>query len=744
LSRRSALVLGLLFLMPAAAHAPAWLNDRLLGPGDGTFLHYPLRAEAWRALRRGELPAWSPAVFGGTPLLASYRPGALNPLMWALSPLPPFVAFQVLVLVSLGGAGGLTFLYLRRLGAHPVGAYLGGLAYALGPYLVNHLGDTATVVAAPLLPLALLATEAHIARAGAARAALLAGTIALLLLAGSPAAARAGLALVAARLVLAHLRPRAFRPRLVSSLLAVLAGIALAAPQLLPTLVAAAEADRGVAGHAGEPGRFLPGAFGLVLQYVSHTPAPAFALAALPLALTRGPVRALLAALLLCVALRYGRGPLSAPGSLALVFDLSLALLAGLSLGVQWEERTTPLGRRLRAWTLVFGLAGALGLSVAAAALRPLPQGLAGAVGVLAVGFIFYIAQAGTGEALRAGAFLLPMTAALALQPAGREAWKGAATRRELVFGTPVREAVDRALGPLRGERMLTLARDWPREAAVDLGFGNLAAVMGRSSANGYLPLVPQRTRDALLGMNEAGLLPGAFFRTSPTLLERLGIRVVQAPVAALRAPADGAGLGEVLDLPLEAERPRLLPVPRAFATEVRLATWMADAVGVPQGQPVAEVAVRLASGSELVYSLRAGVETAEWALDRADVRRLARHRKPRVESSFRGKDQGFDGHRYLAVLDLGGRYLVDGLRLRRRAADPGQLYLHRAGTADGPRPTGVSLVSAYVSDLGVLREIPSVPSVRLYSVRGGSGLARVVDQVRVVRDHAEARRTLG
>ena len=83
------------------------------------------------------------------PLLAGYLPGPFYPLMAALSPLPPFWAFQVLVLASLGGAAVLTEVYLRRLGAHPVGSFLGGLAFALGPYLVNHLGDTATVVAAP-------------------------------------------------------------------------------------------------------------------------------------------------------------------------------------------------------------------------------------------------------------------------------------------------------------------------------------------------------------------------------------------------------------------------------------------------------------------------------------------------------------------------------------------------------------------------------------------------------------------
>jgi hypothetical protein len=364
-------------------------------------------------------------------------------------------------------------------------------------------------------------------------------------------------------------------------------------------------------------------------------------------------------------------------------------------------------------------------------------------VGVLALAFIVYAGTASAQDDLRAGAFLLPLTLAFALQPASRDAWAGAATRRELALGTPVHQAVDRALGPLRGERMLTLARAWPRQSSQDLGFGNLPAVLGRASANGYDPLVSRRTREALPGMSEAGVLPGAFFRSAPSLLERLGIRLVQAPAEALTVPADAFGLGEVLDLPIEAGRPRVLPVPRAFATEVRLGTWMADAVGIPQGQAVARATVHLASGRALSFPLRAGLETAEWALDRADVRPLARHGRPRVLESFRAPGQDWDGHRYLAVLDLGGRYLVEGIRLERDPGAPSRLYLHRAGVADGPRATGLSLVSAYLSDAAVLREIPAVPGVRVYAVRGGFGLARVVDQVKVVPGRAELRAAL-
>ena len=44
------------------------------------------------------------------------------------------------------------------------------------------------------------------------------------------------------------------------------------------------------------------------------------------------PVRVLGGALLLALGLQWGRGPLAAPGSLPLVFELTLCVLAGLSL----------------------------------------------------------------------------------------------------------------------------------------------------------------------------------------------------------------------------------------------------------------------------------------------------------------------------------------------------------------------------------------------------------------------------
>ena len=340
--RRDLLLILLLAVAPPLAYVPAWSEGRLLAPGDGAALHLPLRAEVWRGWDRGEVPSWNGASFSGTPLLASYRPGALHPLTVVLTPLAPFAAFQALVLVSLALAGPLVFLYARRLGADPVGALVAGLGFALGPYLVAHLGDTAAVVAAPALPLVLLALETHLARARAATAAFLALAVALLLLAGSPEAVGAGALLLVVRLLLAFLVPPfawgdgggegRTGALALSTGASVLAGALLAAPQLLPTLVALHEAGPGSAGAADTGDSALAGLAGLVVRYASHAPAAVFALATVPLLASLPALRPMAAVAGLVLVVFLARGVPEGAGALPLAFDFALALLGGLSL----------------------------------------------------------------------------------------------------------------------------------------------------------------------------------------------------------------------------------------------------------------------------------------------------------------------------------------------------------------------------------------------------------------------------
>jgi hypothetical protein len=705
------LALAVLVAAPLVAFAPAWWDQRLLGSGDAAALHYPLRALVFESWARGELPSWNPTIFLGAPLLAGYRAGALFPPTVALTLLgDPFLAFQSLVLFSLSAAAALMHVYLRRLGAHPLGGLLAGLSYALGPYLVTHLADTATITAAPLLPLVLLAAEAHLRRPRAARAAGLAVALALLLLAGSPEAARAGLTLLAGRVALAYLPGRDPRvPPFLHTVAAVGAALLLAGPQLLPALDAARDAGRQVTGLANPAPDGPPGVTGLALRYLASTPAPALALAALPLFREQLAVRVLVLSLALSLLLQWGRGPLAEPGALPLVFDVVLCVLAGLSLSAQWVARREERGARLRRLFLGASVLSAVGLSVAASAGGPLPETLAGAVGVLAVSQILYHANADAAARMRATAFVLPLVAAFVLHPHGRGAWSEAPRRDEMTARTPLREAVERAQGARRGERTLTLVERWPEGREVDLAYGSLAALRGARSLNGYDPAVPLRTRQALGAMGPGGALPASFLRSDPLRLRFLGAGFVQVPSSALLGPPR-----ERVDVVVS--RPRFFPLPMSATSGLVLVTALSDAVQVAQGTTVAEVEVRLATGRSFRFPLRAGLETAEWAIDRSDLGGRVRHRKAPVDESFRAAD-GSPGHRYRAELDLPGRYWVDGVRIV-PARGPGLLTVFRLGLREGGY---ASRAAAFASDADVFRELLSMPGLRLFDVPGAA-----------------------
>jgi hypothetical protein len=744
---KDAVLVALLAAAPVLALAPALCDGRILAPGGGAALHLPLRVEAFRAWGRGELPSWNPSIFSGTPLLAAYRPGALHPFMIALGALPPLDAFQALVLLSLALTGPLVFLLARRRGGERPGAALAAVGFGLGPYLVGQLGDTATIVAAPALPLALLALEAHLGRPRRGTAVALAAAVALVALAGSPEAAVAAAILLAGRLTLwlagAWLRGGpAGTPGAVpaaSALGAIATGVLLAAPQLVPTLVALAEAGPGTARGVRAEGGVIGGVAGLVVHSVSHSPAAIFALAAIPLVPRTRPARVLFGALAALTLLLASRGLLEPPGGIALAFDLVLALAGGFSLSAQGRARHAPAGRRLRLLALVAALFAAAGLSVATTVTGPLPGRLAAPVGLLALGLILYFLGAEAVRPLSAGVFLLPLLASFLLQPWGREAWRTAPTRAQLEEATPTRAALDHAMGPRSAERTLSVALTWPpRTTADDLAWGDGAVLAGRRNVEGYDPLVPASRRVVLDGMRADGTLPRSFLETDPGRLGLLGVRWLQVPTGTLVSAPDAFGVGDELDVVLDPPRPHLFALPITRASEVRIVSFLAGSTAVEQGTIVAECVARLASGREIWLPIRAGVDTAEWAWDREDVRRSVRHRKAEVHASFPTRE-GFLGHQYRTTLRLpGGPFAVTSLRLRAWPDAP-PLWLLRLGLRDDVtgRATGVGIASAYASDEARLTAAAVTPRVTLFEVRGGISPATVVGSLRVLPDAA-------
>ena len=76
----------------------AIFRGRFLVGGDVFFYTYPMRTVAWRMIRAGSPPTWTPLLLSGYPLLAMAQLGLGYPLTWGHLFLPDHWAEEVFVL----------------------------------------------------------------------------------------------------------------------------------------------------------------------------------------------------------------------------------------------------------------------------------------------------------------------------------------------------------------------------------------------------------------------------------------------------------------------------------------------------------------------------------------------------------------------------------------------------------------------------------------------------------------------
>ena len=217
----------------AAYFAPAWATGRVLAFGDALNQDLPLRVLAAQGLLAGELPFWNPWVFAGQPLLAAIQVGVFFPGNVFFLALPPAEAMNAAVVAAVAWAGAGMIAFARALGLARPAAVAGALVFALGGFMALHLETLQVAHGAALAPwllwaVARLATPAD-RRYAAAGAALLA----LQVLAGHPQTV-----VFSGLLVGAYTLFRAWGRGAVLALAALVpvAGLGLAALQLLPTL----------------------------------------------------------------------------------------------------------------------------------------------------------------------------------------------------------------------------------------------------------------------------------------------------------------------------------------------------------------------------------------------------------------------------------------------------------------------------------------------------------------------------
>lgn len=187
----------------------------------------------------------------------------------------------------------------------------------------------------------------------------------------------------------------------------------------------------------------------------------------------------------------------------------------------------------------------------------------------------------------------------------------------------------------------------------------NTLLPLGLSDLNGYTSLVYARHLSfiAAAGWVEGPLLDAAAVK----YVVRRG-RYVPLPSAELTAydptrPLLSAAAGGA------AATAGFRVSPVFEAEEVRVISLLQNSLNVGQGTPVGEVVLIGPGGERAEFRLLAGVHTAEWAYDRADVRPVVKHAKPLVAAQW--KTVGFEANAYLAKFPLPRPFPVARVQLK-------------------------------------------------------------------------------
>jgi len=143
-------------------------SDHMLYGSDTLSLGYMARKFYADALRMGVFPLWNPLILGGTPFIESLAGGdSLYPTSLLLLFIEPYRALGWKLILHVFLAGLFMFGWVRTLGCSRAAALLGGLAYALAPFLVSFVapGHDGKLFVTSLAPLLFTATERAFVRA---------------------------------------------------------------------------------------------------------------------------------------------------------------------------------------------------------------------------------------------------------------------------------------------------------------------------------------------------------------------------------------------------------------------------------------------------------------------------------------------------------------------------------------------------------------------------------------------------
>jgi hypothetical protein len=731
-------------LAPIFYFLPAVTSHLVLGPDDGVIFNVPLRVAAAQIVRSGHLPLWNPYIFSGMPLLGAAQGGLLFPLNWFYLIFSPLVATDLMVISAYMLAALGAYLFARRTGASIAGALVTSMIWQWGGFLIGQISHINIVHTAAMLPWILWALDRYIAKHSRKRGAVLAVLVALQTFAGHQQALAYSLLLVAAYAIVMALVDLENRRRYLSSVSFIVAGLLLAAVQIVPTFELLRNSPRATASYdffssfsmpprfvttflapyimGGGDGRLFRAPYigqAFYTEYVPYVGLLAIMLTLLAL-LLKPDVRTKFwaVAALICLVLAFGREvPLSLYQGVYYVPILNLFRVPARHLMEVNFAIAVLAGRGLTSLAAIRGSKRAMMRVAIVVASIFLLTGLIVTVGRPAN---FHLMRAAPVTLLRAPELFLPIVlaglsawalwafarrrvgrtlvllAVLALdlivwgqssgwhKASGRipaEFWSEPETVKLLREKAPadrssyriftMREIFD-AASPLPPE--LRRPADWTLwtepDAYMMYGIQNAAGYDGfaldrYSRLAGQMKLWGELTdADATLrgGSREIDLLNVRYLlsrrKDSATVVDDSVAAGVPEPIYPPATDKFGGFRFAPVDLSLPNIGPQkrlAFSVPGVMADHFALVTNLSWAEDVADQATVAQVRLKAKDGRVFQFVLRAGIDTADWAYDRPDIRAHIRYKRPALATSYDVDDakNKYHGHTYVTSFAL-------------------------------------------------------------------------------------------
>ncbi len=221
----------------------------------------------------------------------------------------------------------------------------------------------------------------------------------------------------------------------------------------------------------------------------------------------------------------------------------------------------------------------------------------------------------------------------------------------------------------------------------------NLTALAGLHHVAGYEPLMQERYSRALNNLPWEVVNRAPSLSPDPTLFEPKShvLDLLNTTFAIVSPRFTGGGAetniekdgiafsAESLEVDVKHDKPTSLTCDDEEGDTLALVTSLDNAGNIPDKAIVARLSIYTGDGRVIERQLRAGVDTAEWAYERPDVKSTVKHALAPVFDSYPGDDDGnWYGYRFLSRIALGERARIERVEITKAQTTAG-LGLWRA-----------------------------------------------------------------